>query len=153
VTFFLVRVKSCANGATTIEFAILAPVMFVMLLGVLQVGMAMQSYNSLRGIAADIARIVAVEYQKSNELTNAQIQILGTTTAIQAPYLLDNESVLVTVSDADPQRVPDAKELALTISYTVPSVLTFIDLPSTTIRYKYPIFVAIDEPDPVGSGS
>lgn len=125
-----------------VEFALLGPVLIALLLGVLQVGTGMQNYNALRGIAADVGRHVVVEYQKSNELTNAQVRQIGQATAVQAPYMLDSDSVRVEVGDAATQRVAGAREITFTITYTVPSVLAIIDLPSFTIRFSRPIFVA-----------
>lgn len=136
---------AATGGSVTTEFALLAPVMFALLLGVLHIGVGMQNYNALRGITADMARYVAVEYQTSNQLTNAQIQALGTAIAVQSPYMLDNEHVLVTVADADPQRVVGAKELTFTIRYTVPSLLEFIDIPSFPISYSRSLFLLVDE--------
>jgi Flp pilus assembly protein TadG len=126
-----------------VEFALLGPLMITMLLGVVQIGIGMQSYNALRGIAADVGRHVAVEYQKSNRLTNTQVRQLGEATAVQPPYLLDGSALTVNVADASPQRVAGAKEITFTVTYTVPSVLAIIDLPNFNIRFSRPIFVAI----------
>lgn len=113
-----------------------------MLLGVLQIGIGMQNYNALRGVAADVCREVAVEFQKSNALSNSQIQSLTRASAIQAPYLLDGNSLDVSVVDAATQRVTGAREMTLTITYTVPSVLSIIGLNPFDIGYSRPIFVA-----------
>jgi len=129
------------GGSVAVEFGLLGPLLIAMLLGVLQIGIGMQNYNALRGVAADVARVVTVEYQKSNELTNTQVQQLGQATAVQAPYLLDVESLDVSVADAAVQRVAGAKELTFTVTYTVPTLLTIIDLPAFNIRYTRPIFV------------
>lgn len=147
------RLRGSTRGSAAVEFALLAPVMFVLLLGVMQIGVAMQNYNALRGITADMARTVTVEYQKSNPLTNAQIEALGTATAVQPPYMLDNDSVVVSVVDAVPQRIAGARELRFTIRYTVPSVLALIDLPSVPIRYSRPIFVAVEVPGTAAGGA
>lgn len=128
-------------GSAAVEFALLAPLLFALLLGVFQIGMGMQAYNALRSIAADTGRNVAVEFQKSNPLSNAQVQQIGTATAVQAPYMLDSANVVVTAVNATPQRVAGAREITLTINYTVPSVLRVIGLPPVNIRYSRPIFV------------
>lgn len=133
--------RRSTDGSMMVEFALLGPMMIAMLLAVLQFGLGMQNYNALRSAAADVGREVAVEYQKANLLTNGQIQSLGRATAIQAPYLLDSDSLVITVQNAATQRVSGARELTLTLTYTVPSVLAIMDLPSFNIDYSRPIFV------------
>ena len=132
---------ACQTGAATVEFALVGPLMFVLLLGVLQIGMAMHAYNALRSVAADTARHVTVEYQKSNELTTGQIQAFGIARAIQPPHLLRDEGVGVAVETVTPSRVSGAREMRLTVTYIVPSVLELIDLASYEISYSRPIFV------------
>lgn len=134
--------RDCRRAAAAIEFALLAPLLFAMLLGVLQIGLGMQSYNALRGIAADVARHVVVEYQKDNRLTEEQVRLFGTATAVQAPYLLDSQRISVSVDPAAVQRVAGARELSLTVSYRVPNIMQVIGLPDVTIRFSRPIFVA-----------
>ena len=68
------RLKRDNSGAAVIEFAILAPVIFAMLLGVIQVGLSMQAQNALRSIASQTARYAVVEYQKGNEVTDGTIK-------------------------------------------------------------------------------
>ena len=133
--------RRSTDGSVMVEFALLGPMMIAMLLAVFQFGLGMQNYNALRGAAADVGREVAVEYQKANLLTNGQIQSLSRATAIQAPYLLDSDSLVITVQNAATQRVSGARELTLTFTYTVPSVLAIIDLPSFNINDSRPIFV------------
>ena len=48
------RLRANARGAVAIEFALLGPAFIVMLLGVLQVGIGLQSYNALRNASADV---------------------------------------------------------------------------------------------------
>lgn len=135
------RLAADPAGSAAVEFALLGPLVIVLLLGVLQVGMAMHAYNSLRSIAADTARHVTVEYQKANRLTNSQIQAFAIARAIQPPYMLRDEGVAVEVATVTPSRVSGVREISLTVSYTVPSVLGIIDLPSYQIDFTRPIFV------------
>jgi Flp pilus assembly protein TadG len=136
------RYRSC-SGSAAVEFALLAPLFFALLFGVLQVGFGLQGYNAVRGVAADVGRHVAVEYQNANRMTLEQIRLYGTATAVQAPYLLNSERVTVTVTTAPVQRIAGARELTFTIAYAVPNVLHFINLADITIRYTRPIFVPV----------
>ena len=131
------------QGSTIIEFALLAPVMFSLMFGVIQVGLSMQSYNAMRNISSETARYALVEYMKKNEIANSAIETRAETIATTSPYMmLDNFSA--TVTDAATQRVPGAHEKTLTVTYTPPNVLPFFDWASTQLSFSRPIFV-IDE--------
>lgn len=131
------------RGSTIIEFALLAPVMFGMMFGVIQVGLSMQSYNAMRNVSSETARYALVEYMKKNEIANTAIETQAETIASGAPYLmLDNFEA--TVTDAATQRVDGAHEKTLTVTYTPPNVLPFFNWASTQLSFSRPIFV-IDE--------
>ena len=135
------RLIADESGAMAIEFGLLGPLLIAMLLGVLQIGLAMQSYNAIRNVSADVARYAAVQYQTDNLLTNEQIQQYAISTAIGSPYLLQREGIFIQVDDAATQRVNGAKELELEIDYQIPSILTLLGFDSPSIRYDRPIFV------------
>lgn len=137
----LPRLLRDRTAATAIEFAMLGPALITMLLGILQIGFAMHAYNALRGISGDVGRHVSVEYQKSNELSQQQIELLAEAIAVQAPYLLSGE-VDVEVTDAAIQRVVGAREMTFSITYTVPSALDIIGIGEFDISYSRPIFVS-----------
>ena len=137
----------CTRGSVLIEFAVLGPLLFTLLLAVFQFGLGLQSYNALRGVTADVARHVEVEYQKAENTSNPRpmseedIRLYATRVATQAPYLLDRRRVTVSVAPAAAQRIADARELTFRVIYVVPSVLSFIDLPEITVQFTRPIFV------------
>lgn len=131
------------RGATLVEFAILAPAVIGLMLGVLQIGMSMQSYNAMRSVAADGARMASIEYMKENEIDNAEIRDRTKTIATGAPYLFQ-DSVQVTVEDVIPSRVTGAKEKTLTIRYTPPNVIALIEFANPELVYSRPMFL-IDE--------
>jgi hypothetical protein len=95
-----------------LEFALVGPAFIVMLMGVLQVGIAMQNYNALRNVSADVARYAMIQYTTGNRLTNDQLNSYATTVAQSAPYLL-NSRIIVTIDDvATPaSHRPDGEEL------------------------------------------
>lgn len=135
------RIARDRTAAVTVEFALLSFIMFGMLLGVLQVGIGMQSYNAIRNVSADVARYVTVQDQTGNVLTNSQIRAYAISTGKSAPYLLQDARLNASVADATTQRVTGAREIELTITYRIPSLLTVLDIYSPNITYTRPIFV------------
>lgn len=128
------------RGSTIIEFAILAPVIFSLMLGVLQIGLQMHDYNAVRSIAADTARYTIVEYQKSNKLVDQQIEDKATAIAVNAPYALniDNLTVVVTRPATD---ITGTVKLNIQVTYVPNSVLNFIGVGSPTITVNRPVYL------------
>lgn len=143
LTFFP-RIRRDEKGAAAIEFALLGPAFLLMLMGVLQVGMAMQNYNALRSLSADVARYAMVQYQTGNKLSNSQIETFAENHALGAPYLLDQNRVNVVVTNASTQRVAGATELEVVVAYQVDSLLGFAGIEFPFITYTRPIFL-LDE--------
>jgi len=140
----LARLRTDTAGAAAIEFALIGPAFLVMMLGVLQVGMGLQSYNAMRSLSADVARYSVVQYQTGNDISNSQIRSWTRNHARGAPYLMDPNRLGVTVSDAGTQRVAGAKELRLRVTYQITSVLEFIDIEGPTLDFERPVFL-LDE--------
>lgn len=136
---FLLRLARDGAGATIVEFAILAPAVIGLMLGVLQVGMGMQSFNAIRNVTADTARYAVVEYQKGEAPDNARIAQEARDIASGAPYLMD--SITVVAVDAATQQVDGAREITLTISYKVPFVLPLFNWSGPKVTHSRPIFV------------
>jgi len=53
-------VLACRAGASAAEFALVLPLLLILLFGTLQVGMLMYSYNTMLGAARDASRAMAV---------------------------------------------------------------------------------------------
>ncbi len=138
------RLRHDTVGAVVIEFALLGPALIVMLLGVLQVGMGLQSYNAMRSLSADIARYAMVQYQTGNQLSNSQIRAWGRNHGRAAPYLFTSTRLDVIVEDAATQRVTGAKELTITVTYEITSVLEFIGIDGPELDFERPVFL-LDE--------
>ena len=142
MTVRLLRLVANRRGGAAVEFGLLAPVFILMLMGVLQVGVALQAYNSLRNASGDTAREVSVQYQTDNRLTTSQIAQLGAANATTAPYLLVSERVTVNAALAVTQQIPNATEITLTFRYRVPSFLDFAGIAMPELTYTRPIFVS-----------
>ena len=140
---FTKRLLKNQDGSTIVEFAILAPVVFGMFFGVIQLGISLQAYNSLRGIASDTSRWAVVEYMKENEVSESDVQIKAIAIAQSAPYLL-NDSIDATITPVATPRIHGTHEWTLTLTYTPPEVLPFFDYVSGEQKFERPIFM-IDE--------
>ena len=131
------------EGSTIVEFAILAPVVFGMFFSLIQIGISMQAYNSLRGVASDTARWAVVEYMKQEEVSESEVQTKAVEIAQSAPYLL-NDSIEAVITPADTPQIHGTHEWTLTLTYTPPEVLPFFDFVSGEQEFERPIFM-IDE--------
>lgn len=130
------------NGASAIEFVILAPVLIMALLGVMQVGLYMQAQNALSGVAGDMSRFMAIEYQRENEITNSQLETLAYSRAVSSPYLLQSSRISTKAQDASTQSIANVREIELTLNYQVPGVMAFASFGDMKLSYTRSIYVA-----------
>lgn len=128
------------SGSTIIEFAILAPAIVTLFLGILQVGIWMQSYNALRSIAADAGRYTAVQYQKGNNISNIAMATWARDRAIDH-YLFKSDLISTDVTDAANQQITGVTEKTLTLNYTYKSYLPIIGVEDPDVTFSRPIFV------------
>jgi len=135
------RLSGDRAGAAAVEFALAGPLVIMLIMAVLQVGMAMQSYNAIRNVAADTARFAVVQYQRGASPEVGAIEAQARTIATGGAYLLKSDAFTARVEDAAAQRVDGARELTLTVSYTVPAILPFTDWTAVSIDFSRPIFV------------
>lgn len=128
-------------GSAVIEFALLAPLFFAMMFGVLQVGVYLQNYNAVQSLASDGARYVMVEYQKDNKLTDEQIRRVLLGEAVNAPYMLDIDRLNIVVDRTGTSRVAGAVEIDITLQYTLEEWIPAVELPGRRITYTRPVWV------------
>ena len=138
---FLARLWRDQRAATAVEFALVGPALLVMVFGVLQVGLAMQNFNALRNVSADVARYAMVQHQTGNTVTNSQIRLYALGRAQGPPYLLSGARLNASVLTAAPQRVEGAVELKITLNYQIDSILEFAGVGGPFISYERPIFL------------
>lgn len=134
------------RGSIAVEFALLGPLMIALMLGVIQIGWGMQSYNSVRQLTAETARYAMVEYQKESDPSRNAIQTYAEGIADNAPYLLDEDNLTVTVSQPGTQRVAGAIEYSIVINYTVPTIMNLFDWASPTFSFTRPVFLLDNTP-------
>ncbi len=124
-----------------VEFALLAPVLLVLIFGVLHVGIAMQNYNALRNLSADVARFAVIAHQSGNTLSSSQIRAHAITHGQGAPYLLEGNRLNAVITTPTVQRVTGATEMQITVTYQIESMLEFAGIDAPYIIYTRPIFV------------
>lgn len=136
-----IALRDDTRGAAVVEFALIGPILLILLFGVLQVGIALQNYNAVRNVSADVARYAMVQHQSGNNLSNSQVQTYAVTHAQGPPYLLLGERVNATITTAATQRVAGARELQITVTYQVNSMLDFAGIGGPFVSYTRPIFL------------
>ena len=139
----IARLRQLGNdrsGSVIVEFGILAPAIITLLVGVVQIGMWMQTYNALRSVAAESGRYVAVEYQKANRISNVQMALWARNHAISG-YLFKSSQLNTSVVDAGTQSITGVTEKTLTLNYTMDSFMGVIGIPDIPVSFSRPIFV------------
>jgi len=134
------RLAADQNGSAIVEFGILAPAILMLFVGILQIGLWMQSYNALRSVAADTGRYVAVEYQKSNQINNLNMALWARDHAIDT-YMFQEANISTDVSDAATQSIAGVTEKTLTLNYTMPSIFGIAGIGDIDVTFQRPIFV------------
>lgn len=137
----LARLVRDTGGTSIVEFGLLAPALITMLLGVVQFGIAMQQYNALRGVAADVERYAVVNYQTSNKISPTQLTDYARSIATNSPYNLQTNGLLITITQPTTQRVSGATEYSLSIRAQITSILGVIGMTDYYIFYTRPIFL------------
>lgn len=134
------RLRSDRSGSAIIEFGILAPAIITLLLGIVQIGMWMQTYNALRSVAAESGRYVAVEYQKSNNISNVNMALWARNRAI-SNYMFDRSRLSTSVVDSGTQSIAGVTEKTLTFTYTMESFMGIVGIEDIPVSFSRPIFV------------
>jgi Flp pilus assembly protein TadG len=132
-----------ARGSVVTEFALLAPVILVLMIGVFHVAVYMQNYNAVKSIASDTSRYVMIEYQKGNNPAAEEIRSVALSLATNAPYMLDSDQLDVNVTQAPSSRVNGAIEFNIELTYAMDDWLPLVDLRVFDLSYSRPVFAAI----------
>ena len=117
------------RGSALIEFAILAPALIGMMMGIMYVGLQMMSYNSLRSVSSDIARYTLVEYQKDNKITSSKIEDQAIAIASNAPYSFDPDDLNIVVTKPNSE-ISGTGKFTATITYTPYNPVAFMGIDS-----------------------
>jgi Flp pilus assembly protein TadG len=141
MTAILRNLRRSRDGAAAVEFALIAPLLITLMLGVFQAGIWMGTYNSMRSVANDTGRWVTVQYQLGNRKTNIDIAVEARRRATTAPYSLASAGVTTYVSDAPTQSIDKVTEKTLKVVYNMPNIMQFAGMQDFQISYSRSIFV------------
>jgi len=133
------------RAAAVIEVAILLPMLIGMMIAVLQVGLYLQAQNAVRGVGGEISRLMAVESQKNNQLSNRQIEDMALGIAVSQPYGLKSDLLDIDVSNDTTQDIDRVRKIDLAMSYEVPNILGFAKWGVLTIDLTKQAFVPWDD--------
>jgi len=139
----LLRLVRDDRGTALVEFGLLLPVILGTFLGVLQVGMSMFAYNSLRNVTAEASRFALVEYQNGREMAD-WTALEDRIEALAPGSGLATDRLNVEVERAATQRVTGAIELRIDVSYRVQSLLPFLGISDFETNYTRPVFLIED---------
>jgi hypothetical protein len=130
------------RGGVLVEFALLAPALLTLLIGVFQVGVHVQNSNALRNLASDGARWAMVQYQRGNILTTEQVEMGIFAQGTGPKFNLDENRLDVSVTQPV-SRVAGTSEMTISITYDAPTFLGFIDVPELALSYERPVFLLV----------
>jgi Flp pilus assembly protein TadG len=136
----LLRLRADHRGGTLIEFGILAPAVFAMMFGIMQIGLQMQNYNALRSVASDVARYTVVEYQKNDKISATLIEDKALAIAVGPAYLLNPDRITVNVTTPTSE-ITGATKFDVALTYVPPNFLKLIGMGDLTLNYNRPIYV------------
>ncbi|ANY20686.1 TadE-like protein [Tsuneonella dongtanensis] len=128
------------RAATLVEFALIAPVLITMMIGVLQVGTWVQSYNAVRNVVNDTTRFAMVEYQRGNKISDEAIEDRALEIAGSGKYNLD-ESLFVPDVTVKATEVAGIRQRRLVVTYTAPEFMPVIGTLAPAISYGRDIYL------------
>lgn len=141
---FLRALSSDRSGSPAVEFGLLAPLFAILAVGVFQGGFYVQKYNALRNLSGDVARYAMIEYQKGNDPTATTIQNHVQTLANNGGFELEAARLTPSVSEVTNtslKQISHAREMTITLTYTPPDLLTWVDGTGLTLSYTRPVFL------------
>ena len=127
-------------GATMLEFALLAPMLIAMTMGIFSVGLQMHDSAALRSVASDMSRYAVIEYQRENKMNAAQIRNVAAAMASRPPYALNGNQLDVTVTE-ETSPIAGARMFTLTLTYEPFNPLKFYNVLAPTLTHEQNIYV------------
>ena len=128
------------RGITTVELALIGPLLIAGVLAVVTTGIHMQNYNSLRAVAYDTNRYAMVEYQKENEVGPVQIAQVASAIARRSPYHLSADSLNAQAVEVE-SGIDGAKRINLTLTYSPPVTIPFVKVAMPALVQNQAIIV------------
>ena len=105
--------RASERGAVAVEFAILAPVLVMLLLGIMEFSRAYNAQASLSAAARESVRVMAI----SNNASTAKAAAMSTAVSLQ-PALQDTNITFKNLDTGTPSCAP-GNRITVTISYNL----------------------------------
>jgi Flp pilus assembly protein TadG len=122
--------KRCSRGATMVEFAITATVLFTVLFGIMEMSTAVYDYHLVCTAAREGVRYAIVHSPTSaNPASTDQIQTYAKTYATG----LDQSQLTVTASFQADSRLPTQKDAKVIVTYNYPLSIPFMTNPTLSL--------------------
>jgi Flp pilus assembly protein TadG len=137
----LQQLRKDGTGSAAMEFALIAPMFIVLMLGTMQIGLWMHGFNGMRAVAAETSRHVTVQYQKGNTMSNYDMAVWARDEARESAYILAGGSVTTAVTDDAVQDITGVTKKTLTVDYQLESFLGMIGIDALNLSFSRPIFV------------
>lgn len=156
------RMRRDECGSVLIEFALLAPAVIMLLMGVVQVGLHVQNSNAVRNLAADGARFAVVQAQLDRPTSTDTVETWIRSRGVGSRYNLNTDRLNICVtssgSTASPgcpsgvaavtSRVTGVREMKIRITYNAPDYIPFVAGNVLQLDYTRPVFLLQPAPAP-----
>lgn len=129
----LSRLRNDQRGVAAVEFALVAPILLMMLLGSFEVARALQARNALREAVGSVGRDVVVAYQDGTGDTSAAIRNKVIASASDRAHLLDPADLAVVVGITD-NATYGIRQITINATYEFGMEVPF--LPARVLRFQ-----------------
>jgi Flp pilus assembly protein TadG len=109
--------KASERGAVAVEFAILAPVLIMILMGIMEFSRAYNAQASLSAAAREGVRVMAI----SNNPATARTAAKNTAVSLQ-PVLVDTNIVFKNLDNPTSSSCASGTSISVTITYTLSTI-------------------------------
>ena len=135
------RLLRDTRASALVEFAMLAPVFIMLLIGMLQIGLQIQNYNAVRNLAADGARYAVVQWQQGTKSSTAEVEAWVRAKAVSGTYGLNTDLLTVSVSQPLLSQITGTTEMDINVSYAAPNFVPQIAASVLNLSYTRPVFL------------
>ena len=142
ISVFTRKLLRDSRASALIEFAMLAPVFILLLIGMLQIGLQIQNYNAVRNLASDGARYAVVQYQKGIKNSTSSIEAWIRARAVSGQYNLNTDRLGIAVSQPlTGSQVAGTTEMDINVTYAAPNFVPQIAASALNLSYTRPVFL------------
>jgi Flp pilus assembly protein TadG len=137
------RLKRCQRGSTAVEFALVSPLVIMLILAALEFGMAFRANAGLRNLAGWAGRgaIVATQVERNGEsVDTAAVRASIIAEAARKSYNLGSGVLAVTVSNTQDTSLLTVHRIRVRLVYTHPISVPFLPVSSVPMTVDRTFF-------------